>query len=211
MKKTICICLAVLLSLACVGCGGAKPSGMKLENGAVTAETISPYSGLYLEYGDRELVSELCAMRFTNTGTRTISDAHFTFTDGQRELVFRLEMLPAGQSVLVAELNQTPAAEGELQYVDGSINWLEEGLLEQKDCVTVKMQPDGNLQISNSTGEDLPLVRIFFRPANEKGELLGGPCRSVMADGIAAGGTALVENSGWDESCRIVTVLVINE
>ena len=212
MKRMIGVCLAALLLAAvCVGCGGSGKSGMELENGAVTAEIVSPYSGLYLEYGDRELVTDLCAMRFTNTGEWTISDAQFTFTDGQRELAFRLEMLPVGKSILVAELNQAPAVDAQLRYVDGSITWLEEGLQEQKDCVALTLQPDGSLEIRNTTGEDLPLVRVFFRPTNEKGELLGGPCQSVMADGIAAGSAAVIGNSGWDESCGIVTILVINE
>ena len=120
-------------------------------------------------------------------------------------------MLPVGKSILVAELNQAPAVDAQLRYVDGSITWLEEGLQEQKDCVALTLQPDGSLEIRNTTGEDLPLVRVFFRPTNEKGELLGGPCQSVMADGIAAGSAAVIGNSGWDESCGIVTILVINE
>ena len=79
MKRMIGVCLAALLLAAvCVGCGGSGKSGMELENGAETAEIVSPYSGQYLEYGDRELVTDLCAMRFTNTGERTISDAQFT-------------------------------------------------------------------------------------------------------------------------------------
>lgn len=189
----------------------SSDSGQSPESGPLQAENASPYSGLYLEYGDRELVSGLCAMRFTNTGDKTISEARLTFTDGQKELQFRLEMLSAGQSVLVAEYNQHPATDAELQYVDGQIHYLEDGLVEQKDCVELQLQQDGTLQIRNVTGEDLPLVRVFFRPVNESGELLGGPCESVLADGIMAGEAALVEGSGWDETCAVVTVLLINE
>lgn len=209
MKRMICAVLAVMLLAFC--CAGCAADETELENGAVRAENASPYSGVYLEYGDRELVEGLYAIRFTNTGEKTISDAQFIFNDGQQELVFRLEMLRKGQSVLVAENNQIPATDAKLKYVDGYINYLDETVLERSDSVDVELQTDGQLYIRNTTGEDLPLVRVFFRPTDENGALLGGPCSSVIADGIAAGGTAVVADSGWDASCAIVTVLVINE
>lgn len=219
MKKAICILLAVV-TCACVfaGCGKDEQEEtesqvvktFELKGEKITAENVSPYAGLYLEYGDKETVSGLCAMKFTNTGSQTIQDAQLVFSDGTQELTFRLEMLPAGQSVIVAELNQMTVASEELNYVDGTITYLE-GIFENKDCVQVTDNKDGTVQVKNVTEEMLPLVRVFYRPADENGNPIGGPCKSVMVDGIEAGASITVEAEGWDETCVVVTVLIINE
>ena len=219
MKKLICLCVAAAM-LACVFAGCAnngqketEPQGVKIlevENGKIPAENVSPYEGKYLEYGDVEMVSGICAVKFTNTGDQTISNAQLIFSDGTQELSFWLEMLPVGQSVTVAEQNQLTAAAEELQYVDGKVEYLEAGL-ENAAAVEVSGNGDGTIQIRNVTEEMLPLVRVFYRPADEQGNPIGGPCRSVLVDGIEAGATVNVAAEGWDETCVVVTVLVINE
>lgn len=219
MKKLICLCLSVLMIL-CIfaGCGKngeeeTEPQVIKtfeLEKEKITAENISPYEGKYLENGDVETVSGLYAMKFTNTGDQTISEAQLIFSDGTQELSFWLEMLPAGQSVIVAEQDQLAAAVEQLQYVDGNVTYLEAGL-ENAGSVQVTDNGDGTVKVENVTDEMLPLVRVFFRPAAENGDSLGGPCRSFMVDGIEAGSAVDVSVEGWDKSCVVVTVLVINE
>lgn len=219
MKKAICLCLAILMTVCtCAGCDKDEPQEtepqvvktFELENERITAENVSPYAGKYLEYGDVETVSGICAMKFTNTGDQTIQDAQLVFSDGTQELTFRFEMLPAGQSVIVAELNQATVASEELNYVDGTVTYLE-GILENKDGVQVTDNKDSTVKIENVTGEMLPLVRVFFRPADENGNPIGGPCKSLMVDGIEAGAAVDVAAEGWDETCVVVTVLIINE
>ena len=219
MKKAICLCLAILMIVcACVGCDNeeqkeTEPQVIKtfeLKDEKITAENVSPYEGKHLEYGDVETVSGICAMKFTNTGDQTIQSAQLVFSDGTQELSFQFEMLPAGQSVLVAEQNQLSAAAEELNFVDSNIAYLEAGL-EKADCVKVTDNSDGTVKIENVTDEMLPLVRVFFRPADANGNPIGGPCKSVMVDGIEAGAAVETAAEGWDKTCVVVTVLIINE
>lgn len=219
MKKAICLCLAFLMTVCvCAGCGNDEPKEtnpqvvkiFELKDEKILAENVSPYEGTYLEYGDVETVSGIYAMKFTNTGDQTISEAQIIFSDGTQELSFRLEMLPAGQSVIVAEQKQRSAAAEELNFVDSTITYLEAGL-EKSDCVKVSDNKDGTVKIENVTGEMLPLVRVFFRPTDGNGNPIGGPCKSFMVDGIEAGASVNVEAEGWNETCVVVTVLVINE
>lgn len=219
MKKAISLML-ILAMCVCVfaACGkdGEKETEpqiqkiFELEDEKITAENISPYEGIYLEYGDVERVSGLYAMKFTNTGDQTISEAQIVFSDGTQELAFRLEMLPAGQSVVVAEMNQLLVASEKLNYVDSTISYLETGL-EKAGCVKVSDNKDGTVKVENVTNEMLPLVRVFFRPADANGNPIGGPCKSFMIDGMEAGASVNVAGEGWDETCAVVTVLVINE
>ena len=219
MKKAICLCLAILMIVCtCVGCGQddqkeTEPQvteTFELKDEKITAENVSPYEGKYLEYGDVETVSGIYAMKFTNNGDQTISEAQIIFSDGTQELAFLLEMLPAGQSVIVAEQNQLTASAEELNFVDSSVSYLEDGL-ENVDSVKVTDNKDGTVKIENVTKEMLPLVRVFFRPCDAEGNPLGGPCKSIMVDGIEAGAAVDVAAEGWDDTCVVVTVLVINE
>lgn len=181
-----------------------------LEKEQLIAENVSPYDGLYLEYGDVETVSGLCAVKFTNTADQTIQEAQLIFSDGTQELSFWMEMLPAGQSVIVAEQNQKVAASEQLRFVDGTVTYLDSGL-ENVDAVRATSTGNNLVKVENITEEMLPLVRVFYRSTDQDGTPLGGLCRSVMVDGIDAGTVAMVEAENWDETSVVVTVLVINE
>ena len=76
---------------------------MELTGMHMTAENVSPYEGIFLEDPALGTVSGVYAMKFTNTGDQTIHSTQLIFSNGVDDLVFWVEMLPAGQSVIVAE------------------------------------------------------------------------------------------------------------
>ena len=208
MKKALTLVLAILLCVGIFAGCSKKDSTIVLEGLPITAENASPYEGVYLENGDVEQVSSVYAMKFTNTGDQSVQNAQLVFSDGTNELVFFLEMLPAGKSVTVVEANKLAATKAEIHYVDGTVTYIDAGL-ENVGCVEVT--GDGPVQVRNTTEDALPLVRIFYRKTDGNGNLIGGPCYSFMVDGIEAGATVDAEAEFWDESCEVVTVLVINE
>lgn len=228
MKKVFCLLLALGMVLSLfVGCAEeeqevttttttSQTEEVKLDTSILlhdmhlSAETIAPYEGPYWEDATGEQVSGIYAMKFTNIGEQCIRSAQLIFGNGTNELVFWLEMLPAGQSVIVAEQRMVPVAQGKVHFVDGTVSYVEEGL-ENTACVELVKSGDGVLQFKNTTDELLPLVRIFYRLTDGEGTLLGGPCYSTMIDGIEAGSTASAEAEHWTEDCAIVTVLVVNE
>lgn len=221
MKKLICLLLAIAMC-AFAGCSNeetketepqeTEPEIVKtfeLEEIQMTAENVSPYEGLYLEYGDEELVSGLYAVKFTNNASQTIREAQLIFSDGTQELTFWLEMLAAGQSVVVCNQDQIAVASEQIQYVDGMVTYMEEGM---ENAASVEVTGgEGVVTVANATEEDLPLVRVFFRPTDDNGNMIGGVCRSFMVDGLPAGETVEAEAEGWTDGCAVSTVLVINE
>ena len=214
MKKVICMLLAFVLAAgALAGCTADEQKEnnvMELDGMNMTAENVSPYEGRFLEDGGNEIASGVYAMKFTNTGDQTIQNAQLFFSNGTEELVFWVEMLAAGQSVTVAELNMLAVAEGDVEFLDGMVTCLEAGL-ENADCVEVSGGNNGMIQVRNTTDEALPLVRIFYRHTDSEGNQIGGPCYSAMVDGIEANGTAEAEAEFWTDDCVVVTVLVVNE
>ena len=222
MKKLICILLAIAMC-AFAGCSNeeqketepqqeTEPEIVKvfeLEEMKMTAENVSPYEGMYLEYGDVEMISGLYAVKFTNNAAETIREAQLIFSDGTQELTFWLEMLAAGQSVVVCNQDQIAVAAEQINYVDGIISYMEEGM---ENAASVEVTGgEGVATVINVTEEDLPLVRVFFRPTDDNGNMIGGPCRSFMVDGLPAGETLEIEAEGWTEGCAVSTVLVTNE
>ena len=206
MKKIISLVM-VLAMCVCVlaACSNKNPKEtepqvvkvFELENEKITAENISPAEGVY-------------TMTFTNTGDKAIQNAQIVFGDGTQELMFQFEMLPVGQTITVAELEEITVAAEELKYIDSSISYLEDGL-ENLNSVEVTGGEDGTIQVKNITEEVLPLVRVFYRQTDENGNMIGGVCYSVLVDGIAPGETSRVEAENWNSSCVVVTVLVINQ
>ena len=206
MKKIISLVM-VLAMCVCVlaACSNKNPKEtepqvvkvFELENEKITAENISPAEGVY-------------TMTFTNTGDKAIQNAQIVFGDGTQELMFQFEMLPVGQTITVAELEEITVAAEELKHIDSNISYLEAGL-ENPDSVEVTGVEDGMVQVKNITEEVLPLVRVFYRQTDDNGNMIGGACDSVLVDGIAPGETAQVEAENWNSSCVVVTVLVINQ
>ena len=206
MKKIISLvmvlamCVCVLAACSYKNPKETEPQVVKvfeLENEKITAENVSPPEGVY-------------TMTFTNTGDKAIQNAQIVFGDGTQELMFQFEMLPVGQTITVAELEEITVAAEELKYIDSSISYLEDGL-ENLNSVEVTGGEDGTIQVKNITEEVLPLVRVFYRQTDENGNMIGGVCYSVLVDGIAPGETSRVEAENWNSSCVVVTVLVINQ
>lgn len=209
MKKTIYLCASILLCLAiilvvCIVASNGKKNSdtqivksFELMDGNITAENVSPAEGVY-------------TMTFTNTGDKTIQKAQIVFGDGTQELMFQFEMLPVGQTITVVELDEIAVVAEELKYIDSSISYLEDGL-EDTESVKVTGNGKGMIEVKNITDEVLPLVRVFYRQTDKKGNMIGGPCYSALVDGIAPGETAQVEADHWDNSCVVVTVLIINQ
>lgn len=196
----LAMCVCVLAACSNKNPKETEPQVVKvfeLENEKITAENVSPAEGVY-------------TMTFTNTGDKTIQNAQIVFGDGTQELMFQFEMLPVGQTITVAELEEITVAAEELKHIDSNISYLEAGL-ENPDSVKVTGVEDGMVQVKNITEEVLPLVRIFYRQTDDNGNMIGGACDSVLVDGIAPGETAQVEAKNWNSSCVVVTVLVINQ
>lgn len=222
MKKIIRLAMLLLLTAGMfAGCGKKKqaeptetvetiPSVFVLEDLNITAENVFPYDGLYLEAGEKESVSGIYAMKFTNTGDQTILDAQLVFNDGKQELSYHIEMLPAGKTVIVACQEKMAANPEEMNFVDGTLTLLDAGL-ENTQCVEVTGGADGAMVVKNTTQEPLPLIRVFYRYTDGNGNLLGGPCYSALIDGLSAGETATPEAEQWTKDSAVVTVLVIDE
>ena len=221
---------AVLLLSACLmgGCAGNEktPSQSVHSNVAETVyhgvdvtpenladqilvENISPYEGIFLEGDEKDRVEDAYALKVTNISEKTILYATLNYRAGDKELTFYLEMLPKGKSVVVAEQNRQSVEKADVEYVDGDIHYLQEGL-EYMESVEITPTNESTLKVKNKTKELLPVVWIFYRKAEDDGTLLGGKCYQTGVLDLNGRGTYEAEAEYWMNDCEIVNVLVLD-
>ena len=175
----------------------------------ILVENISPYEGIFLEGEEKERVEDTYALKVTNVSEETILYATFTFHDGKQELTFYMEMIPKGKTVLVAEQNKREHVSDKLNYVDGEIHYLREGL-EKMESVKITPTDLSTLNVKNMTKEPMPVVWIFYRKAETDGTLLGGKCYETGILDLGARETYEAEAEYWMDDCEIVNVLLID-
>ncbi len=222
MKKLICFILILLCMLTACGeaSQGAEPTTEARPSytditpsdlqGILKVENASPYTGVYIETEEKDRVEGVYALRFTNISEETIMLAELHFTDGTNDLYFNIEMLPVGDSVIVVELNKTPASTQTPVLVNAAVNYLEEGM-ENRDCVKISGEEHCVLNITNVTEETLPGVWVFYRRTTPDGEQLGGPCHSCMVVDLEPGLTDNPDALHWSPGqCVVVNVILID-
>ena len=180
--------------------------------GKVEVMNVAPYTGIYLEGGlyNKSREENVYALKVTNTSSETILNAVLVYNDGTQDLDFFIEMLPAGRSVYVVELTKKQVVSTELTFVQGAVNYLEEGI-ENKDTVQVTSTRNGTLLVKNLSDQEVACVWIFYRKVTDSGVLLVGRVHSTMSDEILPGEELEVEAELWQpNSCEIVNVLLLD-
>ena len=225
MKKILCFALALLLFML-VACGeapqGAEPT-MEVEpsyaditptdlQGILKVENASPYSGVYIERGDdenKDRVENVTALAITNTGEKTILDGRLIFTDGEQELQFLFQMLPAGDVLTLVEYDKKKAATVDLQLVDSTIHYLQD-VEELRDSFALIGSEYGSIIVENTTDRDFPKVEIYYRRGHEGGTL-GGLCYKLVLEDVGAEEIVFADPDYWSENSAIVNILLLPE
>jgi hypothetical protein len=224
--KKISITLALLLLCTLVACGEApdatkptteaKPSYTEITpfdlQGILKVENASPYSGVYIERGDdenKDRVENVTALAITNTGEKTILDGRLIFTDGEQELQFLFQMLPAGDVLTLVEYDKKKAATSDLQLVDSTIHYLQD-VEEIRDSFALIGSEYGSIIVENTTDRDFPKVEIYYRRGYEEGTL-GGLCYKLVLEDVGAEELVFADPDYWSENSAIVNILLLPE
>ena len=179
---------------------------------SLAVENISPYTGAFVECDpeDRCRAEGIYALEITNISDETILNAVLNYNDGTNDLVFYIEMLPVGQTIVVAEQNMKKMTSEELTFTGGAVNYLEEGM-EAMDLVEITPTKNSTLMVKNISEEKPPITWIFYRQVDREGRVLGGRCSTAMVGDLPPGFTYEAEAPEWLPSCVIVNALVLDE
>lgn len=179
--------------------------------GKLSVVNASPYTGIFVECDPENQcrVEDIYALKVTNTSDKTILNALLNYNDGTNDLVFYIEMLPVGQTIVVAEQNMQKMANEYIVFTGGAVNYLEEGM-EAMDKVEITPTDNSTLFVKNVSEDYLPLTWVFYRQTDREGRIIGGRCYSAMAGDLPPLAEYEAEAPDWRRSCVIVNVLVLD-
>ena len=179
--------------------------------GKLSVVNASPYTGIFVECDpeDQCRVEDIYALEVTNTSDKTILNALLNYNDGTNDLVFYIEMLPVGQTIVVAEQNMQKMVNEYIVFTGGAVNYLQEGM-EAMDKGEITPTDNSTLFVKNVSEEYLPLTWVFYRQTDREGRVIGGRCYTAMIGDLPPLAEYEAEAPDWRRSCVIMNVLVLD-
>lgn len=156
-------------------------------------EMIGGYTGIYMEDGSNQTVSDVMMILLSNQSGKDLQIAriYFTYTDFTAE--FEVTNLPAGERVVVLEKNRkSETAENYLSVEVQNVAFFPEAMDLAEDRISIAAM-NGMLEITNITEEDI-LGPVFIYYKNCATDLLYGGItyRVTISEGLKAGETRTV-------------------
>lgn len=175
-------------------------------------ENRAPFTSQYMECDpeDFERRENVYALGITNISDKTIADLTLTYSNGERDLVFFVEMLPAGWTVVPMDTEGTAVTSTELTYVSGEVNYLTTGR-EVTDEVELTETRNSTIIVRNMTQEEMQSVIVYYRDVDYQGNVMAGRCFSTASGALIPGWQEELETEQWLPSCVIVNVVVLDE
>ena len=155
------------------------------------AEQIVSYDGPFMEDGSEREVMNVAALRLHNAGCDGIEDAQIIIERGNKQLVFEVDTLPPGATVLVLEKNAAVYTSDACTACYGNAalwqnKWNTEGL-------EIKEADMGTLEITNIAEDVLENICIYYKSCLTEADLyIGGKTYCLRVSGIKPGRTLLL-------------------
>lgn len=172
-------------------------------------EAMGSYTGMYVEDGTNEEVSEIAMLQVKNTGTSVIEYAELQVEFDSNILNFKISALPAGETAVLLEQQRKALPKEQPQKCVATVVQRESmGMSEEQVLVTD--EGANKLAIKNLTDETIPTVRVFYKYYMEdKDMFLGGIAFSVKLTELEAGEEMVIQPAHFkSDFCRIVMVSV---
>lgn len=173
----------------------------------LTLLAVSKYTGIYMEDGTDEAVSNVLMMIVSNEGDRDIQYAEIMIPTSDGEARFKLSTLPVGEKIVLLEQNRMPWSAEEV-YSDvkaENIAVFSEPLSLHEDQLEFQIL-DGALNVTNVSGENIAgdIVVYYKNAASDllyggityrvrlEGGLKAGEIRQIMANHFGQSGSRIM-------------------
>lgn len=150
---------------------------------------LGKYTGIYMEDGSDDVVTDVLMVMVTNTGMEYIQYAKFQLTDGETVASFSLSTLMPGETMVVLE-------SGRMTYDSGTVftNATLENIAVFSDAPglcgdQIRIQSlDGVLNVTNISGADITGDIVIYYKNSAQGIYYGGiTYRGRIEGGLRAG------------------------
>lgn len=177
-------------------------------NENLSIEHIGAYSGIYMEDGTDDTVSNVLMITVKNTGTQDLQLAHIELQYTNFTAFFQATNLPAGETVVLLDTNRQGYVEELPKY--GLVNdmvFFPEPMSLQEDLIRVS-GGNGYVEVTNISGADINGTIIIYYKNSTSDVLYGGITYRVrITNGIPAGQTVRVMSRHYHpDRCSIIMV-----
>lgn len=182
-----------------------EEASVNLGNGMRITE-IGKYTGIYMEDGSDEIVSDVMMLAVKNEGEETIQYAEIKVPVGDEEAFFSLSTLTPGSTIILLEQNRMEYVEAEYSTaLAENVILFEEPLSLCEDKLKFQIL-DGALNVSNISGEDIggdiiiyyknSAADVFYGGITYRVRIEGGlkkdEIKQIMADHFSESGSSIM-------------------
>ena len=171
----------------------------------LVALELRSYSGIYLEEGSQEGVSNVAAIVLCNDGPNLLEHAQVELWKGKEKLNFELSYLPAGEKILVLESNKHPFTNDLISACSGN-----ETLASREIPDLIRIQQIGDRIVSIANPGPLPLkkLKVYYKNYDfESAMFLGGIVYEISIFSLAPGESFVAQPMYYSsETSRIVNI-----
>lgn len=179
----------------------------------IFATHIAGYTGMYMEDGSDEILSDILMMVVQNRGEQDIQYAEITMDMDGETAHFTLTTLPVGESVVLLEQNRMAWSadvdySGFLPRVE-AIAYFQEPISTLEDQLEVSIV-DGAINVTNISGQDIPgTITVYYKNAAEDIYYGGITYRVRVEGGLKAGEIRqIMTQHAHDTGSKILLVTV---
>ena len=191
-----------------------EPVGISLGNGLAVLD-IGAYTGIYMEDGTDEIVSDILMMKVTNIGEDNVEYARITMAVGEETAEFTLATLKPGDTVVLLEKSRM-AYDSSVDYdsaeiVCQNLALYQEPLRLHEDKLSIQIL-DGAIYVTNISGKDITgRVSIYYKN-KASGIYYGGiTYRIVLENGLKDGEIRQMMASHFSETGSEIVFVTIGK
>ena len=187
-----------------------EPAALELSDG-LRILSVSKYTGMYMEDGTNEIVSDVMMIVLENGSEKDLQLARISLEYSSMTAEFEVTNLPAGEKAVLLEKNRQPMRlEDPLSAQSRNVLFFPEKMQVREDRLQITGS-NGSLKVTNVSGADITGdIYIYYK--NSASDLLYGGItyRTSVKGGLAAGESAsIIAGHYAPASCRILQVEII--
>ena len=180
-------------------------SSLKDDDYGIEIRTLAAgYDGAFLEDGSDDEVKNVLALLFVNTSDKDIQYAEYAFAVDGKPISFKVSDLPAGQQCVVLEASRHQRNTSEvLELISRVVAPVD--MLPGSDKVLPVINDDNTITLMNTTQENLPVVRVFYKYFYpDENTFVGGITYTATATKVPAGGSVTIAPSHFEANASLI-------
>ena len=174
----------------------------------VTLETVSQYTGIYMEDGSDELVAGVMMIGVRNAGLNDIQLMNITVSFGEESYHFKLTNMPAGASAVLLELDRGQMPEGTpVSAIAEDVVLFDEPMKADFDSYEISGM-SGAMNVKNISDHDISGdIYVYYKYKTQDVYYGGITFRISIQGGLKAGEIRQIMTSHFNpDTCEVLVI-----